>query len=81
MPGVRASVHPPFGLVMRLARVIGRVRPETGGAAKLGGHTITAPDFAIRGRFAAVLPAPYQKKARCAVITRPVRTLTSSTSL
>lgn len=29
-------VHPPFGLVMRFARVIGRVRPETGGAAKGG---------------------------------------------
>jgi hypothetical protein len=27
-------VHPPFGPVMRLARVIGRARPETGGAAK-----------------------------------------------
>ena len=31
-----ASVHPPFGLVTRLAHVIGRVRPETGGAAKWG---------------------------------------------
>lgn len=38
MPG-RAFAHrstPPFGLVMRFARLIGRVRPETGGAAKWG---------------------------------------------
>ncbi len=34
-------VHPPFGLVMRFARVIGRVRPETGGAAK-GGSSLPA---------------------------------------
>jgi hypothetical protein len=38
MPGraFAASVHPPFGLVMCLAYIIGRVRPETGGAAKWG---------------------------------------------
>ena len=29
-------VHPPFGLMMRLARIIGRVRLATGGAAKGG---------------------------------------------
>lgn len=31
-----AAVHPPFGLVACLARAIGRVRLETGGAAKRG---------------------------------------------
>lgn len=36
---------------MRLARVIGRVRPETGGAAKWGAQIETAPDLAVRGRF------------------------------
>lgn len=29
-----AAVHPPFGLVAHLVRVIGRVRPATDGAAK-----------------------------------------------
>ncbi len=37
-------VHPPFGLVTRFARVIGRVRPETGGAAQGGSAYLLQPD-------------------------------------
>lgn len=71
-----AAVHPPFGLVACLARAIGRVRPETGGAAKRGDSYSSGPGDAA--------PEPlfiYQKKPRWAVITRPLRVSTSSTSL